>query len=66
MTTKTLNSRVAKLEAQRPASEESKAVHQIAAYSDEEQGEKIAALIAGGTALETDMFIVLRPLRATQ
>jgi hypothetical protein len=58
-----LKTRLAKLEAQQAAPQEHRRVHQIAAYSDQEQAEKVAELIASGAACESDFFIVLRPLQ---
>ena len=63
--TRTLNTRVAKLEERAgERGEEKRPVHLLSGYSDAEQANKIANLIQSGEAQESDMFIVLVPLRS--
>ena len=64
MMTRALNTRLAKLEERAGAREqERRPVHLLSAYSDAEQDDKITALIGSGAAHESELFIVLTPLK---
>ena len=56
--TRNMDSRLARLEAQRRTPEKPRPVHSIIVESEAEQAEKIATLIASGAAQKSDLFIV--------